>query len=466
MAETHTAHGYWLEEAGARSQLPELEGDVRADVAIVGGGFTGLWTAWWILESEPDAQVVVLEAEGCGAGPSGRNGGFVNSMWFNVPALSARFGDRGAIAVAEAARDAVPGIARWCQEQRVEAWYRAGGYLLVSTTPAHDQAWERYADAAVQHGRPDACVPLDPEQVRGRCDSPLFGGGALFPDAATVQPARLALGLRDRLADRGASIHERSRALGVRASPSGVRVDTGRGRVLARSAVLALGPRCGLAAPLRRRLTVTTSHMVITEPVPDVLEEIGWTGGECISDSRAMVHYFRTTPDGRIAFGWAGGPLVPGTRVGRRSDVDRRTVAQIEQHLIRFFPQLAGRRLEHAWGGPIDVSPSHLPVVGTLGSDRVHYAFGYTGNGVGPSHFVGRSLASLALDLRDRWSSLPLVEPPPVRVPPEPLRYMGGSVVRRAVLRKERLEEEQRRADALTLAVAGLPELFGLHIGR
>jgi glycine/D-amino acid oxidase-like deaminating enzyme len=197
-----------------------------------------------------------------------------------------------------------------------------------------------------------------------------------------------------------------------------------------------------------------------------VLEEIGWTGGESITDSRALIHYFRTTPDGRIAFGWGGGRVAPGARIRGRADVDPRVVAQVERQLVRYFPQLEGRRIEHAWGGPIDVSPIHLPVVGTIGADRVHFALGYTGNGVGPSHFIGRVLASLALDLRDRWSALPVVEPRLVRVPPEPLRYMGGAIVRRAVVRKERAEEQGRRADAVTRAVAGLPELLGIHIGR
>jgi glycine/D-amino acid oxidase-like deaminating enzyme len=466
MADRHTARGFWLEEAGEPSPLPPLEEDGEADVVVIGGGFTGLWTAWWIRDADPDARIVVLEAETCGGGPSGRNGGFVNSMWFSVPAMIERFGAAGAIAVAGAAREAVHGVGRWCEEHDVEAWYRAGGYLLVSTAPAHDEVGESYVRAAAEHGRPEACVALGAAQVRERCDSPLFRAGVLFGDGATVQPARLALGLRDCLAAGGVGVHERSPALGITAAGSGVRVRTDRARVRARSAVLAIGPRSALAAPLSRRLTVTSSHIVVTEPVPDVLEEIGWTGGECITDSRGMVHYFRTTPDGRIAFGWGGGPLAPGSRVRGRTELAPGVVAEIERHLVRFFPQLDGRRIEHAWGGPIDVSPTHLPVVGSIGSDRVHYAFGYTGNGVGPSHFIGRSLASLALDRRDRWSELPLVEPRPVQVPPEPLRYLGGSVVRRAVLRKERLEEERRRADPLTLALAALPSRLGIHIGR
>ncbi len=439
---------------------------MRADVVVIGGGYTGMWAAWWLSQLDEGTRVVVLEADRCGWGPSGRNGGFVNGLSFSLPAMRERFGEAGALAIARAAREAVHGVGRWCEEQGVDAWYRACGYLQASTAPAHDDAWRPIFEAWREAGEPGACVPLDRDRVRARCDSPLFRGGVFYPDAATVQPARLALGLRGALTRRGIPVHERSRVVGMEVTGRGVSVRTANGRVIADSAVLATGAGSGIVPPLRRRLTVTSSHIVITEPVPDVLEEIGWTGGECITDSRAMVHYFRTTPDGRIAFGWGGGPVAPGARVRGRVEVDPALVAEIGRHLVRFFPQLGGRRIEHAWGGPIDVSPTHLPVAGSLGRDRVHYALGYTGNGVGPSHLVGRILAALALDRRDPWTRLPLVEQQPIRVPPEPLRYVGGTIVRRALLRKERLEEEGRPPDPLTLGVVGLPKRLGIHIGR
>jgi glycine/D-amino acid oxidase-like deaminating enzyme len=133
---------------------------------------------------------------------------------------------------------------------------------------------------------------------------------------------------------------------------------------------------------------------------------------------------------------------------------------------VRYFPQLAGRRITHAWGGPIDVSPTHLPVIGTMPDGLVHYAFGYTGNGVGLSHLAGRILAALAFDERTEETRLPLVNPPPVRVPPEPLRFVGGSLVRRAFLRKERAEAEGRHTDPLTKAVTEIPKKIGIHLGR
>jgi glycine/D-amino acid oxidase-like deaminating enzyme len=234
--------------------------------------------------------------------------------------------------------------------------------------------------------------------------------------------------------------------------------------VQAGAAVLAAGGRLAAHPPLRRRLTVASSHMVITEPVPDVLDELGWRGGECITDSRTLVHYFRTTRDDRIAFGWGGGRVVRADRLNGRAEVDPGVVAEVERNLARFFPALAGRRIEHAWGGPIDVSPTHLPIFGSRG--RVHHGFGFTGNGVGPTYLGGEILARLALDRRDERTSLAIVEPGRKLFPPEPFKYVGGATIRRALLRKDATEDEGRRPGVLTAFVAALPHRLGLHLPR
>jgi glycine/D-amino acid oxidase-like deaminating enzyme len=206
--------------------------------------------------------------------------------------------------------------------------------------------------------------------------------------------------------------------------------------------------------------------MVISEPVPGLLEEIGWTGGECITDCRALVDYFRTTPDGRIAFGWGGGRIALDTRLGGRAEVDPEVVAQTIEHLRALFPGLEGRRLTHAWGGPIDASPTHLPLIRPLRGGRAFAAAGYTGNGVGPSHMVGRALASLALDRRDGASRLAFVDPSPRRVPPEPFHWIGAEAIRRGIIAKEEAELAGREPGRLSSALAGIPELIGFHIGR
>ena len=173
-----------------------------------------------------------------------------------------------------------------------------------------------------------------------------------------------------------------------------------------------------------------------------------------------MLHYFRTTPDGRIAFGLGGGRIAMGARLRGRVELDPEVVAQAAERLRAYFPGLRGRRLTHAWGGPIDVSPTHLPLVVPLHGSRTFAAAGYTGNGVGPSYMVGRTLASLALDRRDDHSRLPFIDPSPQGVPPEPLHWLGGSIIRRGIMSKENAESEGRplRTPA--------PELIGFHIGR
>lgn len=479
----HTRHGYWLEEAGEVAPLPELVGDVSADVLVVGGGYTGMWAAWQVKVLEPEARVVLLESEVCGHGPSGRNGGFCNVMWFSLPNMRQRWGDAGALAVARAAREAVDGIEAFCGGQGVDGWFRRGGYLQVSTAPAHDGIWDEASAACRELGEGEAVRSLAPVEVAERCASPVFRAGAFYPDAATVQPARLALGLRGRLRAAGVEIYEHSPVRRLAADCSfvplirgtslqyraggGAIAETEGGTVRAGAAVVAIGgaakaPR----APLRDALTVTSSHIVLTEPVPDLLEEIGWTGGECITDSRALIDYFRTTPDGRIAFGWGGGRIAMGARLSGRAELDPDVVAAATARLREYFPGLAGRRLTHAWGGPVDASPTHLPIVVPLRGGNAFAAAGYTGNGVGPSYMVGRTLASLALDRRDEHSRLPFVDPAPRHVPPEPFHWLGGNVIRRAIMSKESTEAEGRDPSLISSLVSRIPELIGFHIGR
>jgi glycine/D-amino acid oxidase-like deaminating enzyme len=477
----HTRHGYWLEEAGDVAPAAELSGELSADVVVIGGGYTGMWAAWQVKALEPEARVVLLEAELCGHGPSGRNGGFCNVMWFSLPNMRRRWGDAAALAVARAARDAVDGIESFCREQEVDAWFRRSGYLQVSTAPAHDGVWQEALATCRRLGEGAAIQTLSAEEVAARCSSPAFRAGALYPDAATVQPARLAFGLRERLRNVGVHVYERSpvkRLAGAADfsrpgtpaksdSRGGVIAETDRGSVRAGAAIVAIGGAAkAAAAPLRDALTVSSSHILLTEPVPDLLEQVGWTGGECITDGRALITYFRTTPDGRIAFGWGGGRIAMGARLRGRAELDPAAVAVAAARLREYFPGFAGQRITHAWGGPVDVSPTHLPLVVPLPGSSSFAAAGYTGNGVGPSYMVGRTLASLALDRRDEHSCLPFVDPAPRRVPPEPFHWLGGETIRRALVSKEEAELSGRRPNPVSSLVSRIPELIGFHVGR
>jgi glycine/D-amino acid oxidase-like deaminating enzyme len=402
----------------------------------------------------------VLEADQCGFGPSGRNGGFVHGYWSHLPRLQERFGDGGALAVARASEAIVPGIRAFCEQRGEDVWLREGGMLRVSAAPTQDESLEREVEAARKLGAEEEAVPLSPEELAARIRSPRFRRGVFMRDCATVQPARLARALR-RAVIAFAPVHERTRVAKVR---PGV-LETMGGRVRAKEIVVAVNAAAAGWPPLRRRLTVFGSYVVLTEPVPELLERIGWTGGEAVIDGRMFLHYFRTTPDGRVLMGSGSGPIGFGGRLDGRFTRDRATAARAEQGLRHLLPDLAEAKITHAWGGPIDVSSDHLPFFGTVPGERIHYGAGYSGHGAGPSWLGGQILARLVLGVDDELTRLPLVTRRVPKLPPEPLRRLGGGLVRAAILACEEAEEQGRRAPLPARAGAALPRLLRLSIG-
>jgi putative aminophosphonate oxidoreductase len=446
----------WLHEALADADdAPFLAGEERADVCLVGGGYTGLWCALGLKERAPELDVVLVEADVCGAGPSGRNGGFVLSWWAKFTTLEKRCGAEEAIRLARASAAAVADIGAFCDEHGIDAHYRPDGWLWTATNPAQVDAWKPTVDALAVHGeRP--FVELAPEEVADRAGSPRHLAGVFEPSAATVQPALLARGLRRVALERGVRIFEHSPVTRLERSTQ-PRVRTPRGAVSAERVVLATGAWTVQVRELRRALVVVSSDIVATDPVPERLEEIGLRDGLCISDSRLLVHYYRTTRDGRLAFGKGGGTIALGGRIGRAFHGVSPHSTAVDAGFRAIYPQLADVAAPWSWTGPIDRSLDGMPFFGRLcGREDIVYGAGYSGNGVGPSFLGGRILASLALGVDDEWAGAGLVGGPAGLFPPEPLRYVGGQAVRAAVARKERAEDEARRPSALAVGLARL----------
>ena len=301
----HTARGWWLQEAGEVQPRPPLAGEVSADVVVVGGGFTGLWAAWHLLQRAPGIEVAVLDAGICGDGPSGRNGGFVDHLAHAAPRLRASFGDAGARATIEASIAAVGAIGTWCDEHGVDAWFAQRGQIVASAAPAQDGAEDEAIDACRALGLGDALLPLTPEEVRARCDASPLRGGTLVPTTATIQPARLARGLRAQLLDRGVAIYEQSPVAALRDGWGGVAVETSGGRVGAGAAIVATGAWSAALSPLRNGLTVSSSHIVVTEPVPDVLER-AWLARRRGDHRRAQARPLHANDGGRSNRVWLG----------------------------------------------------------------------------------------------------------------------------------------------------------------
>jgi glycine/D-amino acid oxidase-like deaminating enzyme len=459
---------WWLEDALAREVDPApaspLVGDAKADVVIVGGGYTGLWTALALHEQAPELRVTLLEAEICGDGPSGRNGGFLHGYWASLPGLLPVLGEEQALALARAGEQIIPGIRSWAEERGEDVWLREAGMLEVSASPAQDSSVEKAAAAAARVGREDTAVPLTPEQVAQRVSSPVFRGGVFYPECATVHPGLLVRGLRRAALDAGVTLHERTRVTGVRAGSPNEIVTLG-GTLRAPDLVLATNAALTGWSPAGRSLTNFGSYVVLTEPAPDALAEIGWTGGEAIVDGRMFLHYFRTTNDGRVLMGSGSGPIGFGGRIDDRFSRDSPTAARAEAGLRRLLPGLAGVRVERAWGGPIDVSADHLPFFRTKPGTRIHYGAGYSGHGVGPAWLGGRILASLAIGAEDEWTRSPLATRQVPRLPGEPFRRLGGGLVRWSIMRCEEAEEEGRRPPLAARAGAALPRLLGMELG-
>ena len=297
--------------------------------------------------------------------------------------------------------------------------------------------------------------------MAARCASRAFRHGVFFRDGATVEPGLLVRALRRAALDAGVTVHERTPVTRVR----GQELATPGGVLRAPEVVLATNAALSAWRPASRSLTNFGSYVVLTEPAPDALEAIGWTGGEAIVDGRMFLHYFRTTSDGRVLMGSGSGPIGFAGRVDDRFSLDGPTAARAEAGLRRLLPGLAGVRVARAWGGPIDVSSDHLPFFGTKPGTRIHYGAGYSGHGVGPSWLGGRILASLALGADDEWTRLPLVTRRVPALPPEPLRRIGGGLVRAAIMACEAAEEHGRRPPLAARAGAALPRLLGLELG-
>ncbi len=454
---------WWLEEARSHSgdvaALP-LAGGLDVDVAVVGGGYTGLWTALALREREPSLVVALLEARRVGDGPSGRNGGFLHGYWSTLATLREVLGDGGALQLAHASSAIIPAVRGFCEARGEDVWLREGGLLRVSAGPAEDAGVERALATARGLGVEEEAVSLDGPALRRRCDSPRFRRGVLFRDGATVQPARLALALRRAALEAGVLVFEHTPVTAVGAGT----LETPAGSVCAPEIVMAVNA-WGTRWPLGGRQTNFGSAVVLTEPAPELLERLGWTGGEAILDGRMFLHYFRTTPDGRVLMGSGSGRLGFGDRVGNGLLDDRPAQARADAGLRELLPAFAATRVAASWSGPIDVSVDRLPRFGTVPGTRIHYGAGYSGNGVGPSWLGGQILASLTLGAQDEWTALPLVDRRGRRLPPEPFRYVGGKIVRWGTLASEQAIAAGRTPNPAARAAAAIPRLLRMPIG-
>jgi glycine/D-amino acid oxidase-like deaminating enzyme len=425
----------------------------RADVCIVGGGFTGLWAAIAIKRLAPETDVVVVEREYCGAGASGRNGGWVNGWDDALPKLVAHFGRDAALALLDASQRGLDDIRDTVRDGAIDCDLAFEGGLVVALSPAQIDGVLEAAVLARELGRDGLFRVLGKDEAVELSGAPAAEAGVVIAQAGRVQPALLVQGLRRLAVAAGVRIYEATPMVGLQRTLPAV-VTTPTGSVTADKVILAAGVRLSALAELRRTVFIIPSHVVATASSPDALDRLGWAPGRPFGDGRTAVHYAQRTSDDRVVFGRGGGRLGYGGRVIAAHYHDAREIAEIVADMHALLPATRELAVEWRWGGPMERTQHGIPWVGTLGTYRnVHYGMGYAGNGVTSSNLIGRTLASLSLGLDDEYAQLPLVSAPPTYLPPEPFRSAGARVVRSAIERCEVLEDQGRKPDPVSRAL-------------
>jgi putative aminophosphonate oxidoreductase len=455
---------YWLKDAlssETREAPVELDHDVQADICIVGGGLTGLWSAIEIKRTRPELEVVIVERDLCGSGASGRNGGFVLSLWAKFVSLAKMCGEAEAARLCKASSQAILDLKEFCESHFIDAEMRVDGWLWTATSQAQIGTWDSTIEAIRRAGHTPFESPRNEQTSLGGSAAHL--AGVFEPVSASVQPAKLVRGLRRHALRLGVKIFERSPMIALeRSMPAVVRCQ--RASVQAPKVILAMNAWGLVFAEIHKAIAVVSSDIVITRPLPRLLESLQWTDGMTISDCRMLVHYYRTTPDGRIVFGKGGGSgkMAFGSKVEGRFDGRSPIESTVAEWLMRIYPGVAMKDIVQSWTGPIDRSKNGLPAFGALReSPHIFYGVGYSGNGVGPSMIGGKILRSLALGLDDEWVRCGIVQRLQRGFPPEPIRYVGARLVRSAVARSDLAADEGRTPGMIVrgltrLAPAGL----------
>lgn len=443
---------YWLEGV-PHAPRPALTGRVEADVAIVGGGFTGLWTAYHLLSGDPSLRIAILEGEEIGFGASGRNGGFAMTLLdMSLSHLRRNHGDVAAREAHEAVAESVDAMGTTVADEGIDCDWTHGGLMVVATNPGQMRRVRSDLEAAEAMGL-KGFSELTAAEARAEVDSPTYLGALMEEHCAVVHPAKLARGLADAVERRGATIYETSPATSFDQEGGQVRIGTDGGEVVADQAVLATNAWARSLPWFGNRVVALYTYVLLTEPLTaEQWASVGWERRQGVEDKRNFVHYYRRTADGRILWGGRDGVIhaqLPG-RPGIRPAYDRsRVVAgRLADTFRRTFPQLSQVRFTHHWGGPVGITAKFLPHVGTLDGGRIHYGFGYNGHGVAPTHTVGRILGDRVLGRESALSRLCFVDAEEPTFPPDPLLWLSAELTRQSLLRQDRrLDEGQPGGD-------------------
>jgi len=427
---------FWLATRAGR-RIESLEGTVECDVAILGAGYTGLWTALFLKELEPGLDVAIVERETAGYGGSGRNAGIVGETLDHSHDLAiAHFGLEEARALARLGRENLDEMERDLSERGIDAGFERTGQLIVALADAHLAALGKTLESAERVGAAGWRL-LDAGEARSEIDSPLYRGALLAPRNALVHPIRLVDGLRNEAIRLGIRVFEKTGVTGFTGRGERVTVQTAGGRVRARRVVVSTNAYTHHLLPrLSARFIPLYDYVLVSDPLTDAQRAaIRWRNRRGVSDARTFFNYYRLTPDDRILWGTSEAVYYPGNRVDPSCDNSSRHYLGLRESFRRHFPRIAELRFPYAWGGPIASTTRLTPFFGATADRKMVYGLGYTGHGIGSTRIAGKILAHLALERRCALLELSMVRRKPLPYPPEPLRRFAVDAVTRSLRR-------------------------------
>lgn len=458
----YSKYSFWLETSGADlSPRPQLAGSAEADVVVLGAGYTGLWTAYYLLKTNPDLKVTVIEKEIVGFGASGRNGGWCSSKFPVTPAtLEHRYGREAARSLMLAMNGSVDEVASVCEEESIDAQFHKGGILTLARGEHHmpmlRSAFEAYSRLGFdqQYRLCSASEAQEHVRVTNVC-------GALYAsENASLHPGLLVCGLARALEKRGGLIYERTEVLDFEGGTS-PRLLTSSGEIRARHAIVLAGESyLTRLAKLHRAVLPVYSLITLTEPLTVAQwAQIGWQNRESLASCNYTVDYLTRTADGRILFGSRGAPYRLGSKISDEQDRHAKTHAHIQQLLLEWFPMLRGVKFTHAWGGPVGMPRDWMPMTEFDPATRIATARGYTGQGVSTTNLTGRILAEMISGKRTELSQLPIAQRRSPNWEREPLRWLAVRYMQNAFRRIDEAGKQGKRKPK----DAPLAEFLGKH---
>jgi len=430
---------YWLDRPDRPPRQAPLVGPTSADLVVVGGGYTGLWTALLATEADPRREIVLIEADQCGGAASGRNGGFASaSLTHGLANGASRWPDE-MDTLERLGQDNLRALVDTVSRYGIDASVERSGELDVAVAEWQVDGLAQLARLAREHGH--RVVDLDQDAVRAEVASPTYRAGVWLPDATVlVDPARLAWGLRRACLERGVRIYEQTPATRAARAGTGVVVATPYGSVHARQAMLATNAFPSLLARARTLTVPVYDYVLATEPLPaDVRAAMRWVHRQGVSDAGNQFHYYRLTDDDRLVWGGYDAVYHYGSRIGWELERRPETFAMLAEHMLDTFPMLAEAkvRVTHAWGGVIDTSTRFTSFTGAAWDGRVAYALGFTGLGVAATRFAAATALDRLAGVRTERTRLTMNRRPPVPFPPEPLRWAAVTATRWSLARAD-----------------------------